>query len=892
MTCAADHAIWQPGSLRYVEELDVLASHASDACLRCRLCGRCFWVVCDVGGKWDYVQQWEIDPGLAQKAAVEHDPAALAQLFVSRDLPHGPVWELTLGLVEIFRALTPGSTDADRARALREAGAGARWAEAIRVLESTARGALRGLPELSFPVNVRLTGHAVREWHEVGNALVFLTEQSEMLRLEARGVTRLELAAPPRYLAASGERLLLAIGDAAFVVVDAAGLVSSWPSKGPFTAAALDDGWWLHVPDTGDTERVIEMRKPDGHPCVGFRRAFDKGARWMPPPRRMGGGWVLSNLVDVDDQTQALSLVDRSWKLAAQSGPAPLADRRVVVQDAKHLLAQTDDAVELWRRDGASLALVETIPCRSSWWIGDRLVTDGRDGVVTARDRDGRVLWQWSRETSGAAYGVASRDRLLLYDDDHAHWLGLDGTVRRSFDVESAHVRVGREGTVYLASLVDLWILAYDEAHALVIDDDLEIETVCGDDVLLRGRDGRCVLVDRDRRAGRFVAKDAHLPVTGTRGGPWLVEGERVRGVFAMNAHAVAESIAMTAGATTRVLPGTGSGDAAAVVLPDGRAPALVMSWSPGYGRIVLAGGGAWNFTRHESLAEVLSKVAAAIDGWQTSISARTVPTLCEIALAALDVVNETFEERWTVSIPGTPEPSELWLHPPDRPGGAVGVFAGRVNVASVDYVPFPTRGDLALHRDALVAAVKQQRARYERNLAQEASVLTLAEALATRLSSRLGRTCEVVCWGATSYEGTVAPFLRAKDDPRRTLVWLRPGVDRIEVHGGAWGRAGWSTTGTDVDAMIEPLAEAIERGADLFCVGRLKRGARYRVTRDFEGLKQGEIVTVEGLNDIDNHHGELVFTRQDGREIAIGGDFSSPEQGWVGELYLVFEKE
>jgi hypothetical protein len=294
----------------------------------------------------------------------------------------------------------------------------------------------------------------------------------------------------------------------------------------------------------------------------------------------------------------------------------------------------------------------------------DLLVTDGRDGVVTARSLDGTVRWRWSRKTSGATYGIASRDHLLLYDDDHAHWLALDGTVRRSFDVESAQVRVGREGTVYLASLVDLWVLAYGEAHALAIDEGMELEAVCGDDVLLRGKDGHCLIVDRDRRGARFVAKDAHFPVTGTRGGPWVVEGERVHGVFAKNAYTVGESIAMTVGGITRVLPGTGPGDAASVVLPDGRAPVVIVSSSPVYGRIGLADGGAWDFTRHESLAEVVSKVAAAVDRWRTSDSARTVPTLCEIALAALDVVNETFEERWTVSIPGTPEPSEMWLRP------------------------------------------------------------------------------------------------------------------------------------------------------------------------------------------------------------------------------------
>lgn len=889
VTCPAEHPIHVPGGLEFVDTLEVLGGHATDACVRCRLCGRCFWTVCDMG-KWQYVAEREVDPALARKAVVEHDPDALAHLFVANDLPHGPLWDLTGALVEIVRALTPGSNDAGRAQALRNAGAGSRWMEAIRVLEETAQSAFRRALEATFPVDLVLTGHAVREWYEVGDALVLLTHGSELLRLEGRGVTRLELAHPPRLLDRGEERVMLAVGDAAILVLDAAGYASTWDVRGPCKADALDDGWWLLVPDSGEPVRVIEMRRPDGRPRVGFRRSFDGKEAWMPPPRRMGDGWIFSNLVDQDGATQALSLVDTQWKLVAQSGACPRAERRVVPIDATRFLAEVPGAVERWVRRGRVLEIVETIPARSSWWMKDRLVTDSADGIVTARDADGAVLWTWKRATSGATYGVEAADGLLLYDDDHAHWLDRDGRVRQTFDVELPEVRVGLEGTIYLKSLVDLWILSGTETRRLVLDTDVDLESISGDDAVLRSEDGRCWLVDRAGKLVRFEAKDASFPVYATRGGPWVIEGERVRGAFERNARTIAEAIARLAGATTRGLASHQARTASVIVLPDGRVPYLCQSHSPGFVRIDFAGGGGWQLQRWGDGGDVVTKAAGALEGWLSS-SSPAKPTLYEIAHSVVELLAQSFDEPWSVSIPGTVDPREMWLRGPNAAETAVGVFADRVNIASVEHVPIATRGDLALRRDAVVAAVRQQKERYARHLAQTEAVLGVARTLAERLSVRLGRECRVIAWGSTSYERGLEPFLRAKDEPDRTLVWLRCKDDgQIEVHGGAWGRAGWTTSGGDVDAMVEPLAEAIERGADLFCVGRLKRGARYRVTRDYEGLKAGEIVTVQGLDDIDNHYGELVFLREDGREVRLGGDYSNPEVGWVGELYLVFE--
>jgi len=162
----------------------------------------------------------------------------------------------------------------------------------------------------------------------------------------------------------------------------------------------------------------------------------------------------------------------------------------------------------------------------------DTLVTDTKEGVVTARGADGAIRWTWKRPTSGATYGVVTRDGVLFYDDDHAHWLDLAGNLRHTFEVESAAVRVARDGTIYVKTLAELWIVG-DDPRSIVVGTDAALEMTCGDCALLRRPDGTCLLVGKSGHPVAFTARDASLPVTGTRGGPWLVEGDRIRGIFA-----------------------------------------------------------------------------------------------------------------------------------------------------------------------------------------------------------------------------------------------------------------------------------------------------------------------------------------------------------------------
>ncbi len=551
------------------------------------------------------------------------------------------------------------------------------------------------------------------------------------------------------------------------------------------------------------------------------------------------------------------------------------------------------DAIERWVRKDASLELVQSFPSRASWWTKGLLLTDTRDGVVTARDARGEVRWTWQRETSGAAYGVLTRDGLLLHDDAHAHWLDLTGQVRRTLHVESADVSVARDGTVYLKTLTDLWIFEDQDARAVVIGVDAELETTCSDGAVLRDPDGKCLLVGKHGGSAAFLARDARFPLLGTRGGPWLVEGDRIRGVFELNAHTLAETFAVALGGATRELPSHSEGRAFAVVLPDGRAPVLVRRFVPGSLGAIVYGTRSWRLAATQSPAAVAAisvEVAGAVRDWLAS-SSPAAPTLTEMALAALARLSSAFDERWTAAIPGTDDPSEMWLQGRNPDAARVGVFAGRFVIPSREVIPIRHRGDLDLRAADLVAAVRAQHEAYRLRVSLSASVRSLADALASRLGAHLSRRCVASGRGGTSYESALSAHIVFEDDPRRTLATIEAHDGAVRVHAGVPGVGGWDGHGTDADAMLEGVAAAVARAESTLTLDRLVPGSRYRVIGKLRGFARGEVVRFEGFDDIDNHYGEYIFVTDGGRSVTIGGDYSTPERSPLAEVYRVLEE-
>jgi hypothetical protein len=115
-----------------------------------------------------------------------------------------------------------------------------------------------------------------------------------------------------------------------------------------------------------------------------------------------------------------------------------------------------------------------------------------------------------------------------MYDDTRAHLLDRDGRLVTSFAVENPDVLVGSDGTAYVKSAADLWIVR-DDARSVPVTLDHDLETTCGDDALLSCGDDRFELIAPDGRRAGFTASGAVFSVVGTVGGPYVVENERIR---------------------------------------------------------------------------------------------------------------------------------------------------------------------------------------------------------------------------------------------------------------------------------------------------------------------------------------------------------------------------
>lgn len=510
----------------YSENFSIIGTCNEDAWGTCKTCGAWWWCIIDTG-KFQFEDQRLLPTDLAEKAILHHDPKALAELFVGMNLPHGPVWEFASALVSIFRQLTPNSTDADRARAIEAEKPTGYWAEAARTLAQEA-AAKPSAPDVPFQFDLRVPNVQFGEWFEVGEALVILSAKPELFRLEKKGLVHLPLSSQAKFLARGDDRLMLAVPPG-IIVMDAAGQATSWPLASPYEVSALDGGWWLFVPETkDDQDRAIEFHKPDGRGHVKLPRRFFGDSSFMPPPRRFAGGWIVSNLVDDDGKVQALTLFDADFKTVAYSTGID-GVRQVTPIDDESFWASIDGTMERWVRRDKSLDRAQTFASRSSFIVGDTLITDAPDGEVIGRGMDGRYRWSWKRSTNGATYGVAGLDCVLLYDDDRAHWLGSDGKLRDSFSVESADVAVGREKTIYVKSRAELFLIS-ETMRSIVVGLDARLETTSGDAALVK-TPKEWLVVGHEGVKGRFEAPGASYSVVGTRG-LWVVERNRIRGIF------------------------------------------------------------------------------------------------------------------------------------------------------------------------------------------------------------------------------------------------------------------------------------------------------------------------------------------------------------------------
>jgi hypothetical protein len=263
---------------------------------------------------------------------------------------------------------------------------------------------------------------------------------------------------------------------------------------------------------------------------------------------------------------------------------------------------------------------------------------------------------------------------------------------------------------------------------------------------------------------------------------------------------------------------------------------------------------------------------------------------LLALAIRVADLLGTALGETWTFAVPGTPELHEIWLRGAQPQADGVGVFAAAINIDRVRQLDIHRIADVDANADALIAGVREQRAAFARQVALEARMRVLADALVTELGPRLGVELRVT-------EQARAPRLVAKIADaaswRVTLVELTREGDAIAAHAGARGEAGW-------DGHLEPdhlgpaidfIAAAIVRLRTTLTLDTLSQGAHYRVRAAFDKLAAGMVVRFDGLDEVDNHYGRLLFTDlATDRQVAIEGDFSTPEHAPLADAYRYLE--
>ncbi len=353
---------------------------------------------------------------------------------------------------------------------------------------------------------------------------------------------------------------------------------------------------------------------------------------------------------------------------------------------------------------------------------------------------------------------------------------------------------------------------------------------------------------------------------------------------------------AIAGGVGGSVLDVPGDGKSYAVALADGRVPVLVRELGHAV-RVCISGVKSWYQRGDSQDAAMLPDVIATTQAWATGHA--EVATIYEIALAASTALGEAIDEPFDVSIPGTPDPTEMWLRPRDPESASVGIFDGRV-VVSVDGarrdIQIGSRSELADSRTTIIAAVREQLALAVRNRAISERIRGLVTTLAGELAKRLETPCVASDNDRVTHEAAIVATITgsisgspAADDARE-LVRIVSERGVIRGHAGLVGAAGWDGDESQLRSDVDGIVAAILRQRATLTLDRLVVGRRYRVLETIQELPKGEIVFFEGFDDIDNHHGCYDFRTAGGKAVRVCGDFSTPDNTALGETHRYLE--
>lgn len=543
--CPDPHPLRGPDGLSAFEGYEVAGSLNSDDWGRCRACGRWFWFATDVGGKYEYVGQKEIDAELAERAFGARDLDAVVDLLLRYELPYGPVWQLDSALVELIQKLAPGRGDREIAGALARAPSQSPWSRVRRILLARLRAdsASQGAPPLAFALDIELDRTGIEDLFELPGAVaLYRTEPPyEIIRLDAAAMAvRMMLPARPRYLGHDGRRALWALeGQAgeAVLALNPDGSAHVFPEVAErYVAQSLDEGFWWFAPQGDAAPAWVEIRRPDGTEAAKLLMPREAGGAWYPaPPRRMGGGWVASGGLDLNGETVSISLYDDAFQLIARSEGAgegrllsPLSNDSVLATPLRGPFG-----LERWTRDGDRFRREWSRGGRSFAVAGDSLAILG-DEALRGLAMDGRE--RFSLATGDALYLASAGDLAVAYGSSGA----VIADIRAGEILERIELRArgsepdlsqDRAGAIYLLDDRQLYILNKREVRSVELPFAASLLTTAGDAALLGDeRRGRYLLIGSDGAVrGTFEAQDASFSVAGTLAGPYVLEPRRLR---------------------------------------------------------------------------------------------------------------------------------------------------------------------------------------------------------------------------------------------------------------------------------------------------------------------------------------------------------------------------
>jgi hypothetical protein len=489
--------------------------------------------------KFEYRAQQELDDATAA-SLMSGDPHAVAGVLEARALPEGPLWELPEARIDLFVALTQGSTQQQRLAALEACFADTGpWAPAVRQFRAMlAVNIVATSSPFAFAVDMEGDFADCKPGGAASVGFLFYRTVSPYAAylVTSAQIVEIPLGGKPSGVQRAGEGLVLGV-DGGLVAFRKDGM---YPLAVPRASAIVDGFVCIYHDEPGD-DRGLEILSPGLAPRASLRVQISSG--WHPPPTRFPigdgtEGWLVTNVVTDTAEALALCLFDDAFNVVATSGNRD-GSRRVVenLPDARFIAEPTRHQFvsEIWAHRGSQLVFIKAMPSRKLFAVGDHLVNLDMNRELRGLTLTGKTRWKHGlMHMSSAAHVFGVGDYVILHDDTQVEiYRGDDGVqvaaVNEAFSLTFIHVRgdissfVG--GTVLLRVIDGV-------VHRTQLDSRFVFGAPLDDGVLLVDSDhpGRCVVFGADGRCrGEFEASGAQFSQIYQPGGPYVLEPHRLR---------------------------------------------------------------------------------------------------------------------------------------------------------------------------------------------------------------------------------------------------------------------------------------------------------------------------------------------------------------------------